>query len=230
MSHFANQPGAVAELSLLKMLTNWKVPSPGRRISSTGPANWVGTNLNEAAAGAGAEVCTVIFNTLALLALASSAAHESVISGNGMEVGVVVGVFVLVAVAVGVGVLVAVMVAVPVGVGVGVLVAGLVAVSVGAGVRVAGTVAASTVGVALGVGVLVASGVVAGSTLLLTSGRKMANNAAPFAPSNRRLITCDCATDVNDNTNTETILTRANMESRFIHSPIHTFFRYKNSS
>lgn len=134
------------------MLTNWKVVGPGRKMSSTGPVNWVGTNLNEAVDGAGDTVCTVILSRRALL-LAGSAAQDKVISGNGIEVAVGTVVAVGVGVAVPVGDGVAVFVAVGVWVGVGVVLGIGVLVAVGAAVGVARGAMPVAVGVSVGAAV-----------------------------------------------------------------------------
>lgn len=177
VSQRANHPVEVAALWLLKMLTNWKVVGPGRKISSTGPVSCVGTNLKEAADGAGAVVCTVILSSRASL-MVGSATQDKVISGKAMEVAVgitvAVGVVVAVAVAVAVGVLVPVFVAVGVWIGVGVVLGvgvarGAVAVAVG------GKVAAAVGAVLIKVGVNVGTTVGDEAPPCVMTGKKSVN-------------------------------------------------------
>lgn len=147
-------PGEVAELWPVKILTNWK--GPGCKISSIGPASWVGSQVKEAAAGAGLTGRTVILSSFELL-VAGSAAQEKVRSGNGIDVGigvegaVLVGMAVLVGVAVPVGVWVAVAVWDAVGITTGVV---AVAVLTAVGVAVAVSVAVGAVGTKVGVAVV----------------------------------------------------------------------------
>lgn len=133
-------------------MTNWK--GPGCKILSIGPASCVGSQVKEAAAGAGLTGWTVILSSLELLVV-GSAAQEKVRSGNGIDVGmgvngaVLVGVAVPIGVAVPVGVWVAVAVWDAVGVAVAVLIPVGIAVAVGVSVGAVGT----KVGVAVVAGV-----------------------------------------------------------------------------
>lgn len=149
VSHLVRAPGEVAELWPVKILTNWK--GPGCKIALIGPVCWVGSQVKEAAAGAGLTGRTVISSSLELL-VAGSAAQEKVISGNGMDVGIGVDDAVLIGVAVPVGVGVAVAVCVAVGGAVGVVVA--VAVLVVNGDAVGVCVAVGAVGTKVGVAVV----------------------------------------------------------------------------
>lgn len=148
VSHLVRAPGEVAELWPVKILTNWK--GPGCKISLIGPASWVGSQVKEAAAGAGLTGWTVILSSLELL-VAGSAAQEKVRSGKGIEVGIGVECAVLVGVAVPVGVWVAVAVWDAVGVTTGVV---AVAVLTPVGVAVAVSVAVGAVGTKVGVAVV----------------------------------------------------------------------------
>lgn len=161
-------------------------------MSSTGPVSWVGTNLKEAADGAGDTVCTVILSRYALL-MSGSAAHDKMMSGNGIEVAVGTVVAVAVAVVVGVGVCVAV----PIGGGVAVFVAvGVwlgVDVALGVGVLVAVAVAA-VVGVASGVvpvAVGVNDGAAVGAVLIrvgVNVGTTVGDDAPPWEMTGKKSV------------------------------------------
>lgn len=174
--------------------------------------------MKEAAAGAWLAGWTVILSSLALL-IVGSAVHEKVRSGNGIDVGVLVGVCVLVGVTVLVGVPVAVCVGVgvwdAVGVAVGLAVAVAVAVLVKVGVVVPVAVA---VAVDEGVAVLVAVGVVVitGSRVgvgivwvgggdapapLRMRGRKSSNMPNGVSSSLSSVRTCECTVEAGNPVN-----------------------------